>query len=294
MLTLVLLFVLVGPAVFVGKVLVENVMTLAENFSKGTISIPPPREGVENWPLIGEPLQKLWSLASVNIEEALQQLAPQIKVLGKWLVGAVAGAGLGLLQFVFACIIAGLLLVHAQGGYRVAYSIAHRLVGERGGEFTKLAEATVRSVATGVLGVALIQSSLAAVGFFVVGLSAAGLLTFICLVLAVVQIGVNPITIPAVIYVFSTADTFTAVMFLIWNIFVGVIDNILKPLLLGRGVNVPMVVIFIGAIGGMLLSGIIGLFLGAVILALGYKIFMAWLDEDATATELTVAEKTNV
>jgi predicted PurR-regulated permease PerM len=131
-------------------------------------------------------------------------------------------------------------------------------------------------VASGILGVALIQALLAGLGFLVAGVPAAGLLTLVCLVLGVVIV-----LIPVVIYLFSTADTVTAVGFLIWAILVAPVDNILKPLLLGRGVDVPTLIIFVGAIGGFLNAGIIGLFIGAVVLALGYKLFRAGLAQDS-------------
>ena len=121
------------------------------------------------------------------------------------------------------------------------------------------------------------------VGFLVAGVPAAGLLTLICLLFGVIQLGVVIVLIPVVIYLFSTADTVTAVGFLIWAILVAPVDNILKPILLGRGVDVPMLIIFVGAIGGFLHEGIIGLFIGAVVLALGYKLFLAWVTEDSPA-----------
>ena len=132
-------------------------------------------------------------------------------------------------------------------------------------------------VAQGVLGVAIIQTLLAGLGFIVVGLPGAGIWAFLCLISATVQIGVGPIVIPAVIYVFMTGDTTTAVIFLIWNALILVLDNVLKPMLLGRGVDVPMAVIFLGAIGGLLAFGIVGLFVGAIVLTLGYKLFQAWI-----------------
>jgi predicted PurR-regulated permease PerM len=201
-------------------------------------------------------------------------------MVASWLLSVVTGTGLAILQFFVAVLIAGVLLAYSTPGYQLAHNIGRRLAGDRGAELADLAEATVRSVARGVLGVALIQSSLAGLGFFIAGIPAAGFWAFLCLILGVIQIGVLPIMIPVVIYVFSITDTMTAVLFLIWSIFVSVIDNILKPLFLGRGLEVPMVVIFMGAIGGMLLSGIIGLFIGAVVLTLGYKLFLAWLDVD--------------
>ena len=163
-------------------------------------------------------------------------------------------------------------------------AIARRLAGDRGAEYAALGQATVPSVARGILGVALIQSLLAGLGFLAVGLPAAGLLAILCLLLAVVQIGPALVLIPAVIYVFTTAETLTAIVFLVWCVFVGLLDNVLKPILLGRGVKVPILVIFVGAIGGFLASGIIGLFTGSVVLALSYTLFKAWLNDTPSAS----------
>jgi predicted PurR-regulated permease PerM len=159
----------------------------------------------------------------------------------------------------------------------VAQGIARRLAGERGPQLADLAEATVRGVARGLLGVAVVQSLLAGVGMVLAGVPAAGLWTLLCLFLCVVQIGAGLVLVPAVIYVFVTGSTTTAVLFLVWSVFVMLIDNVLKPMLMGRGLQVPMVVVFLGAIGGMLAWGIVGLFVGSVILVLGYKLFVGWL-----------------
>jgi predicted PurR-regulated permease PerM len=278
--TLLMMVILITPTLKLAETLVNGSSLLSGYLEGESLRIPPPPESIANWPIIGEPLAGFWSLASENLGAALQQIAPQLKAFGGWLLKAAAGAGLGILMFVVAIIIAGALLAHAQGGHRAAYAIATRLAGDRGADFADLAEATVRSVAQGILGVALIQSLLAGIGFLAVGLPGAGLWALLCLLLAVVQIGIGLVVVPIVIYVFYTADTLTAVLFLIWCTPLTVLDNILKPLLLGRGVNVPMVVIFVGAIGGFLTSGIIGLFVGSVILALGYTLFVAWLAED--------------
>jgi predicted PurR-regulated permease PerM len=162
-------------------------------------------------------------------------------------------------------------------------AIARRIAAERGTEFATLAGATVRSVAQGILGVALIQSFLAGLGFLVVGIPGAGLWALLGLFFCVVQVGLLPVALPALIYVFATAEPVTAVVFTIWTLAVSLIDNVLKPLLLGRGVRVPTVVIFLGAIGGFLTEGIIGLFVGAVVLVLGYRLFQAWLEPETAA-----------
>lgn len=288
--TMLTLVVLITPTVMLSDTMFSGAQNVATALTGGTLDIPPPTEGVAGWPLIGKPLAEFWNLASTNLEEALREIGPQLKGAGKWLLALVAGAGVGLLQFVVAIIIAGVLLAHGEGGKRAAQAIAARLADERGAAFLELTRATIRSVARGILGVALIQSLLAGLGFLAMGVPAAGLWALLCLVVAVVQIGIFPIVIPVLIYVFYTADTLPAVLFLVWSILVGALDNVLKPILLGRGVDVPTAVIFVGAIGGFLVSGIIGLFVGSVILVLGYQIFLVWLydtTDPATQRETT-------
>ena len=157
--------------------------------------------------------------------------------------------------------------------------MANRIFGEKGPEFEQLAESTIRSVTTGILGVALIQTLLAGLGFLVGGLPGAGLWVIAFLIAAVLQIGAL-ILIPAVVYMFAIASTTKAVIFMVWCLFVATIDNVLKPILLGRGVAVPIAVVFLGAIGGFVAMGIIGLFVGAILLSVGYKLFLAWLQEN--------------
>lgn len=276
--TFLLLVLFIVPAILLIGTLIDSAKTLATDLSNGTLSIPLPPENVQAWPIIGKPLARFWHLASTNLQNALREIAPQLKSVGSWLLSAAAGAAFGVLKFIFAVIIAGVLLSRSKGGSELADSFAMRLAGERGADFVDLATATVRSVTRGILGVALIQSLMAGLGFLVVGIPAAGLLAMICLFLAVIQIGPGLIIIPTVIYVFLTSDTLPAVLFMIWSIFVTLSDNILKPLLLGRGVDVPMVVIFLGALGGFLSSGILGLFVGPILLAVGYRLLKAWME----------------
>ncbi len=279
----VLLALLLVPTAMLTKLLVQNTASLANTVRQQQFVIPPPPDTVQDWPLIGEPISRLWSLAATNLAEALKLLEPQLKIVGIWLLEAAASAGMGLLLFAAAFVVAGILLRYSEAGHKFARDLSNRLAGERGDEFANLAGATIRSVSQGVLGVAIIQSLLAGLGFMAVGLPGAGIWAFLCLITATIQIGVAPIAIPAVIYVFATSDTVTAVVFLVWSVVLLLLDNVLKPLLLGRGLDVPTVVIFLGAIGGMMMSGIIGLFVGAIVLALGYKLLQAWLAPEAVA-----------
>jgi len=283
--TLCMLILLVVPSVLLGDSLVSGASKLMKSFQSGELLIPPPPDSVARWPVIGEPIARAWTLASQDIGEALRQASPLLKRVGTWLLDAAEGAGIALLQFVLAIFISGAFLANAEAAGRMTRAVARRLAGERGVILAGVAEHTIRSVASGILGVALIQALLAGLGFLVAGVPAAGLLTLICLVFGVIQLGVVIVLIPVVIYLFSTAETATAVGFLIWAILIAPLDNVLKPILLGRGVDVPMLVIFVGAIGGFLSSGIIGLFLGAVVLALGYKLFLTWLKHDDLAAD---------
>lgn len=283
LMTILILVLLLFPAVMLTKRMITNTATLASQFRDEQLVIPPPPESVKEWPIVGARVTEVWHLAATNLTQAIDVIRPQIRGFGAWLVKLAASASLGLIMFVFSVIIAGVLLAHSTGSQQVAHGIARRLIGEkRGDDFANLAGATIRSVTRGILGIAVIQSLMAGLGFMVGGVPGAGILSLLCLILAVVQIGVGPVVIPVVIYMFVTGDnTLHSVLFLIWNSLVLVTDNILKPLLLGRGVDVPMVVIFLGAIGGLLMSGIVGLFVGAIVLALGYKLFQIWFYLDS-------------
>jgi len=258
LITLFALIVLLVPTYMLSESLISAVQGYSANIDKGTLSVPPPPESIRSWPVIGEPLHTFWSLASNNLAAALSKTAPYLKKYGIPLISTAAGAGVGIVKFVVSIIIAGVLLANAVGGGRAARAIATRLTGEQGTMAVELAEATVRSVTLG----------------------GAGLWALLVLILAVVQLPTILILGPIIVYVFATASTVIAVMFAIWSLLVGMSDAFLKPLLMGRGVDVPMLVIFIGAIGGFIASGIIGLFVGAIILALGYKLFLLWLNED--------------
>jgi predicted PurR-regulated permease PerM len=277
------LLVLLVPAVMLSGTLVDGAHGLAKGLQEGTLAVPPPPESVKDWPLVGQSLSNYWAQASQNLAETAARIAPELKAMGKWLLSTAAGAGFGLLQFIIAIVIAGALLANSESASTFAHAVAVRLAGEKGTGFAALAEATVRSVTKGILGVALIQAILAGIGFMVMGIPGAGLWALLCLLLSTVQIGILPITLPILIYVFATTDLVPAVLFLIWSIIVGTLDNVLKPIMLGRGVEVPMAVIFVGAIGGFITSGIIGLFVGAVVLVLGYKLLLAWVHEGPVA-----------
>jgi len=285
LLTLFAVTLLIIPTVLLTDSTVGSIQGLSKNLEEGTLAVSPPPETVATWPVIGKPLDDIWRLASDNIEAAIKKIEPQLKKYGPKLLSAVAGIALAIMQFLISIVIAGVLLANAESGKSAAHAIFTRLAGERGEEFANLSGATIRSVVQGVLGVAIIQSVLAGMGLIVVDVPAAGLWALIVLFLAVIQLPPLLILGPIIIYVFSTADTTSAVIFMIWSILVSISDTFLKPLFLGRGVDVPMLVILLGAIGGLMSSGLLGLFVGPVVLSLGYKVFQAWLINDAPASQ---------
>ena len=258
--TLVLLAIVIVPAVLLGEKPGRCNPGCDFQDESGTAIIPPPPRDVENWPVIGPSLKSSWGLASKDLTEVIRRFAPQIKAALPGLLSASAGV----------------LLANAPAACEVMRSFFNRLFGDQGAEFLHLVGSTIRSVTFGILGVALIQSAFAAVGFFAVGIPGASVWSGIFLCAAVLQVG-GVVLIPVIIHVFALESTTTAVIFLIWCVIVGVMDNILKPLLLGRGVAVPIAVVFLGAKGGFVAMGIIGLFVGASVLSVGYKLFLAWL-----------------
>lgn len=276
--TVLLLAVLIVPIALLAETLIDGFQSLAVWLHNETLAIPPPPPNLATWPLLGKPLSDLWSLASNNLSAALQSLAPQLKAAASGLVLAATGVGLGVLQFFISIVVAGFLLANSSQCAIVSRRLAIHLFGDKGPDFGALAGATVRSVTIGILGVALIQSLLAGLGFLMVRLPGAGAWTPVFLIAAVLHVGAL-VLIPVVVYVFATTGTAKAVAFLIWCIFVALIDNVLKPLLLGRGVPVPIIVVFLGAIGGFMAMGIIGLFVGPILLSVGSKLFQAWLPQ---------------
>lgn len=290
------LALLIVPSVLLADSLATGLRQTGEAFRSGSLVVPPPSPDVKTWPVIGPRLHEIWSLASVNLREALLQFKPQLTDAGKWLVGVIASTGGAVLQFALSIIIAAVFLAQAKPSARFVRAFAIRLSPTEGREHAELAERTLRSVCVGVLGVALLQGLLAGAGFLAAGVPAAGLLTLLCIILAVVQIGVVIIMVGVSIWLFATGDTTTAIAFTAWTVVVAPVDNVLRPILLGRGVNVPMLVVFVGAIGGFISRGLIGLFLGGVIFTLGYTLFKAWVGlgptevADAGATAATPVE----
>jgi predicted PurR-regulated permease PerM len=282
--TLITLAILITPTILASNSIIDTSAVISERHLAGELEIPPPADSVKEWPLVGEKLYAFWELSSENLDKMVDRYEPQLKKIGQAVIATAASIGGGILQFVLSIIISGVLVANAEGAYKVTSQIFTRVTNtEQGQVYANLSRDTIRSVAQGVLGVAAIQAVLSAIGMIVMGVPAWGLWSAIILVLAIAQL--PPILVLGFIvaYVFSVADTTPAVIFAMYCLIVSGRVGFLKPLFLGRGMNTPMLVILIGAIGGMILSGIIGLFVGAIILALGYELFMKWLKDEQEA-----------
>ena len=278
-LTGILLLVIIVPCLFLGDSMISGLQGLVSMYQSGGLKVPAPSDSVLAWPVIGKEVYNLWKTAAENPGEIIKMYGPQLTWLFNWVVSFVSQGGFGFLMMLASIVIAGGVLVFSEQGAMAAHNLFIRMAGDQGGNFAKVTEVTIRNVARGIIGVAFIQAALAGLGFLAAGVPLAGLWALIGLLLAIVQIGVTPVSIVVIIYMFSTASTLTAVLLTIWLILVSLSDNVLKPLLLGKGAPVPMLVIFLGSIGGFIFEGFMGLFLGAIILSLGYKLILVWLDE---------------
>ncbi|MHC4957646.1 MAG: AI-2E family transporter [Planctomycetota bacterium] len=276
---------LVIPTWLLAESVTKSLIAAGEHLVAGDTKIPPPPEKIGELPLVGKKLEAAWNKAVANPTGAIHSFAPQIKAVGHRVLALVAGIGFGVLQFVFSIILAAVFLATASGGAHAANALGERLAGERGRELVETATKTVSSVVKGVLGVAVVQAVGALIGMLLLGVPGAGVWALVILLFAIVQLPPALVLLPMIFYAFSIASTFGAVAFTIWAVIVSVSDTFLKPLFLGRGVEVPMLVILIGAIGGMLAWGVLGLFVGAVVLALGYELSRAWFQEPELAPQ---------
>jgi predicted PurR-regulated permease PerM len=260
----------------------EETTVFVKQVQNGTFKVPAPSPTVAEWPVVGESLYAFWASAHTDIGGVIAKIAPKLSPVTKQILGHAASAGTALLKFFISLVLAGIWMAYATAGHKVAIDIAKRMAGdEKGTDLVILSTATIRAVAQGVIGIACLQALLLGAGFIMVEIPGAGLLALLALILGVMQIPTTVVALPVVIYVFMTNDsTIVAVIFTVYTVLAGSCDNILKPMLLGRGVKAPMPVILLGALGGMATSGIIGLFLGSIMLALGYQLFMMWVYSD--------------
>ncbi|MFL5213330.1 MAG: AI-2E family transporter [Microvirga sp.] len=274
--------VALGPMVIVVTSLATSIYSLISTVQNQDLALPLPPVWLDGTPLVGEKLTEVWTLVATNLPAAVSKYGQLLSGPAAWLASFAGGLATGELAFVLSFAIAAVLVAYGEGATKFGRRLLERVTGSttRAAQLVTLTAATIRGVALGVVGVALVQSLLLGIGYFAIGLKATGLLTLAALVLGIVQVPLILLTLPVVIYVFATESTTAAVIFLVWNVVVGLSDNLLRPLMLGRGLEVPMPVILIGVIGGMLVDGLLGLFVGPVLLAVSYVLLLEWLRQN--------------
>ena len=287
---------IVTPTAVLMNSMADSIHQLINDVQDNTLEVPAPRAGVAQWPLVGERLHAAWTRAHDDLPAFVQSLQPKIGDIAKSALGFVAGIGVGLLMFLAAFVVAGIFMAYGQAGSRGSRAVFDRIVGPvRGAAFTRLSTATIRAVAQGVVGVAFIQSVVIGLFLLLAGIPWAGILAAIALVLGVAQLPALLVTLPVIIYIWTGGDygTGAAILHTALLFVAGVLDNVLKPLMLGRGVEAPMPVILIGALGGMAGAGLLGMFVGATLLAIGYQIFMSWVVANPDAAKPLPAGEDN-
>jgi len=277
-------FILIGvPLMKLGKSAITEIQELKTAVENNTLQVIPANPAVAEWPVVGETLYQVWDDAASNLTAFMEKYQPQVREFSIKAFSKIAGIFLSILAFLAALAVAGIMMAWGKSGSLAMQRIIGRVVGpEKGLRIQRLTIATTRSVATGVMGVAFIQALLFGIGFMFAGIPAAALLGLVVMLLGIMQIPALVVALPAIAYLWSSGDFSTTfnIIFTVYFLVAGLCDNFLKPMLLGRGVEAPMPVILIGAMGGMAWGGIIGLFLGAILLAVGYQIFMDWVNED--------------
>ena len=275
--TVVLLAIIIGPVTLLATSMTEAVQALTQGIDSGTLRVPPPPAGLEGWPLIGEKADAAWGLAARNLDAALKQYAPTLLTIVTGFLQRLATMSLDVLLLCVSVVIAGFLYVSgpqlAEGGR----AFAERIVADRGAAFVDLAGLTIRNVSRGVIGVAAIQSLLGGIVLALAGIPGAGLLAFVMLILCLVQVGPVPVLLPVVIWAWVKLAAGPALLLTVLLVPIMILDNFLKPLLMGRGLRTPTLVILIGVIGGTITHGLLGLFLGPVVLSVLYELLVAWV-----------------
>jgi predicted PurR-regulated permease PerM len=268
-------FVMLGPVTWLAVSLAETVRALLARFGDGSLAIPPPSEAVKAWPLIGEKIYEMWQLASTNLQALVVEAVPYLKPLGTSLLNAAGSVGLNLLKLTVALVISGFLFIPGPSLVHSIKNVLGRVAAGRGEEFVDLAGATIRNVSRGIIGIAILQALLAGIGLLFAGVPAAGLFSFLVLLLGIAQIGPSLILVPLIIWSWFAMDTTTAVLFTLYMVPVNLLDNILRPLV-AKGLSTPMPVILIGVVGGTLVHGMIGLFVGPIVLSIAWQLLVVW------------------
>jgi len=279
--TLVVSLVVLVPLSFaIGAVVAHSDQIVAFVTAAPSFRLPAPPDWVANIPLIGQPLAKRWlALAEAGIADIVQLVRPYLGTATQWFVGLAGGVGGTLVHLVLTIIFAAVLYAHGEKAGAWLVRFGKRLAGERGAEAVLLAGHATRSVALGVVVTAIAQTAVVGIGLALTGVPQAALLSAIVLLLCVAQLGPVVVVVPAIIWLFWSDSTVSAIVLTVFTVIALTLDNFLRPILIKRGADLPLLLILAGVIGGLLAFGLLGLFLGPVILAVSYTLLQRWVAE---------------
>ncbi len=282
--TAICLLVLAGPIIWLGLSMIEGVSSLSSRLTSGDIAIPPPSEEIKTWPFVGERLYYFWDLASTNLKRAVSEALPYLTPLRSTARRVAEGVATGIPTFLVSVIVAGALFPPAPALLKGVRAASQRILPSRGQELLKLAGATIRNVSQGVIGIALLQAILAGLGFLVAGIPGGGFLALGVLVTGILQIQ-GLLFIPVLAWIWTSMPTATALGLTAYLAPVGLLNNVLGPIVMSHGLTTPMLVIFIGLLGGAVTHGVIGLFIGPIVLAVTWELIAAWMKHEAAPIE---------
>lgn len=283
MLSILLLVILLTPVVLLSVSAVDTLDAYGRMLLRGEHILPPPPESVRTWPVVGSRLYDFWLSASEDSRTLIASHVAQLTAVGRWIGRVAAGVAFEVMQFAGAIIVSGVLLAYSETLGRTLAGLASRIADMRGRHFVEIAGSTIRNVSQGVIGVALLQSALLGLGMLVADVPFAGALTFVCLVLAIVQVGPNIVMLPVIVWMWIDRSAGSAALFTVYSAPLLLLDNVLRPILMARGLQTPMVVILAGVICGTVAGGLIGLFVGPVVLAVFYDLVTSWMSGEASA-----------
>lgn len=275
--TLLSLLVVVGSIVVLTNNMVESLGVIITRLHSEEQIIPQPPESVSTWPIIGDYLHNIWSYTSSNLGEAIKKYSATLVKAGSFTLSLLASKGIELISFILSVIFSGYLLAKAANMLDSVRKLAKRVHPERGSTFLEIMKDIILNVSRGVIGFSLLQSLIFGLLLLFMGIPGAGLITFLGLILCIAQIGLVPLVIPIAIWLFFTKSFAFALIFTLLMVLTLFVDN-LKPFVMARGLRTPLIVIFTGVIGGLLLHGVIGVFIGPVVLAIFYELVYHWIN----------------
>ncbi|MGY5811436.1 AI-2E family transporter [Rhizobium sp. LEGMi198b] len=270
------LAIVIAPLAAILFSFADGTRALLTGLKEGTVVLPSAPQSIRAWPYVGERAFEIWNYAIANFTVMLKQFQEPIKAAAGVILERTAALGGGVLSFIASVLLCGCFLVARQQLVTSVNLVVARIAGNRGTDFVRLASMTVRNVSRGIIGIALLQTLLCGLIFFLFDVPAKGALTFVVFVFCIIQIGPGIVLLPLVIWAWFTWPFPDALLFTLLAVPVTVLDNILKPILISRGLSTPMPLILLGVIGGALAHGLVGLFLGPVVLGVFYDLFVAW------------------